>query len=562
MTQKKFLRTLSWVAVFFMFSAIPQGNVKAYEIEMHYWLKFKLALNCGYKFDEARLIAMGDWGLDAEPNTQPIRLGGGDDSAKSKWHALPTINPEKFVAGAGSIKTRQGQLWKRAEKETNPTLRLIYFGQYLHYLEDKWAHWGYTTSIGHGHATFFSWLKIGDSPDRIHARPENFKDMIFDTLVNMAMFREHTGGVPHLNKCFSKAIPFDKSPSSDPGYPWMNPRVLQGLKKQSEQRFETYVAERTRLLKNAKKFKMADALLQLDEESGWEEKIINWLSGAVGQTIGQGYKDTKKNAGFIPIPTDENGKPTVDVSPSPKVTLEELAEHEKRNQKRIKIKKEIGFLPDPTDQIIYDPVNRILIGDYNLFNRGEVPAVVSVELTAYDLSRGSAESIAAIEYQLPEASENRLPFQISSELDLVGRPVVIVGTMSSENVIPDQSFYQSKAIVISESLPEPNLKVPLLAPESFQLLPGAKPDQWLSVVTMVNLGGPKSSYEATLDIFNQTFSGEISINPDDSRPIVTFILGSNDIDEAINGVMNFSVSGITVSNQEKFRYQFTHHLSK
>ena len=73
------------------------------------------------------------------------------------------------------IRERQEVLYDRALNQSNQGLRLIYFGQYLHFLEDKWSHWGYRDFSGHAEQTFWSYIFPGvESPDTTHARPHNY----------------------------------------------------------------------------------------------------------------------------------------------------------------------------------------------------------------------------------------------------------------------------------------------------------------------------------------------------------------------------------------------------
>ena len=195
-----------FVTILILGLMIPVKAASAYEEDIHYWLKFKLGLYCGYTVNQARLIATGDQGVDAnfatEPTkTSPFEHGGNPFSSdtyenlniKIKWHALPKDNPVSDPQnGIPEIKQGQDALYNRAMKETNPSIKLIKFGQYLHYIEDKWSHWGYTYGVGHGLVNVF-----GQSPDNPGVTSLAVKDMIYDIMTQM-------GGLSGKDsKCFN-----------------------------------------------------------------------------------------------------------------------------------------------------------------------------------------------------------------------------------------------------------------------------------------------------------------------------------------------------------------------
>lgn len=245
---KKILSLL--VAVILISAAIaPIHFVSAYEEDIHYWLKFKLALYCGFTPNQSRLIATGDEGVDAnfatEPTkTSPFAHGGNPFSSdtyenlniKIKWHALPQDNPVTDPSkGVLEIKYGQDMLYDRVNKETNPSTKLIKFGQYLHYMEDKWSHWGYTYEIGHGLVNVFS-----QSPDDPAVTAAATKDMIYDVMTQL-------GGLAGQNsKCYNTALggnnpfisPTNFAPDFKDQYPNGPPPASNGVSNQpmSDQR--------------------------------------------------------------------------------------------------------------------------------------------------------------------------------------------------------------------------------------------------------------------------------------------------------------------------------------
>jgi hypothetical protein len=114
---------------------------RAYTRETHYYLRFGLALATCFDYDEAHLIASGDWMMDGNLST----------------HAEPTPFQKRNKVGFhafGHSDARFNELWARARAEQDPELRLIKLGQFMHFLEDWESHAGFGLVLGHAKATF------------------------------------------------------------------------------------------------------------------------------------------------------------------------------------------------------------------------------------------------------------------------------------------------------------------------------------------------------------------------------------------------------------------------
>lgn len=205
---------------------ILPNDANAYKFDTHYWLKLKLAINAGFSINQSRLIAEGDWGMDDNPATvaetsfpggwllaigNALNLVPKENTNKYKYHCLPIDNPDdsnSMIAQKGNkeIKDTLHGLFTRAMNDSNKSEKLVYFGQYLHCLEDKWSHWGYTTSFGHAFATIF-----GKDPDTIHNKLDNYKWMVYDVMENLFALRND---MESLNLPISPMV-------HDPDYPDM-----------------------------------------------------------------------------------------------------------------------------------------------------------------------------------------------------------------------------------------------------------------------------------------------------------------------------------------------------
>jgi RHS repeat-associated protein len=112
-----------------------------YEIDVHYYLTYYLALKMGCFSDaEARQIANGDQGVDENPETRP-GLGNTQQQrdVNAFYHALHTGSHQPYFDAH----------WMNATMGRGGNLTGL--GIYLHYLQDTFSHQGFTDPVcGHG----------------------------------------------------------------------------------------------------------------------------------------------------------------------------------------------------------------------------------------------------------------------------------------------------------------------------------------------------------------------------------------------------------------------------
>lgn len=288
--------------MFLLFSSVTSTNfVSAYEKENHYWLKMAIALNCGFSLDESRLISVGDFSIDEDPDTQPVRSGTGTDNPKWKWHALPTKNPDvdKNDASSGNqqIKQRQHELYDRALNDKDASMRLFKFGQYLHYQEDKWSHWGYTTGAGHAIPNIVPGMT---SPDETHASPEFYRYMVFDSMVNLGKLAKSLG---KDTECVSDLVPLDtyhSAPEYGKDFPWFSP---QEIKRTNSERFQKTVDKH---LADWKKTSLINEVIKVSDEKG-DEGVTDSFVTYIAKKVGLSKSEILEKYDYQNIDIDENG---------------------------------------------------------------------------------------------------------------------------------------------------------------------------------------------------------------------------------------------------------------
>src|SRR3989442_1000576 len=113
----------------------PAGLANGYEKDTHFGLTYYLARSAGFPMDAALRIAIADWSVDLEPNTQPARnpLGPGNQLILERFHAflstrLPTVNddaPSKVslangLLERGLLKRNFDARWDHGMRNGNP----------------------------------------------------------------------------------------------------------------------------------------------------------------------------------------------------------------------------------------------------------------------------------------------------------------------------------------------------------------------------------------------------------------------------------------------------------
>ncbi len=127
------------------FSCLP-STAYAFDEDTHYYLKYYLLRKVGFTKEEATIIAKADQSTDSG-DTAP---GFAYDRNNPNWHAF---------ASKEKNDKRQADLWDRAKNALNENTlekKLIPFGQFLHFLEDRTTHEGYGWFYGH----FFKGHKV------------------------------------------------------------------------------------------------------------------------------------------------------------------------------------------------------------------------------------------------------------------------------------------------------------------------------------------------------------------------------------------------------------------
>jgi hypothetical protein len=149
-----------------IFSSCLPSTAYAFDEDTHYYLKYYLLRKVGFAKCEAAIIAKADQSTDFGDTA----AGFAYDHNNPGWHAL---------ASKSANDARQTQLWDRAKNalgESTLEKKLIPFGQFLHFLEDRTTHEGYGWFFGHffkGHKVdYLSYYR----PATIESAVENWSD--------------------------------------------------------------------------------------------------------------------------------------------------------------------------------------------------------------------------------------------------------------------------------------------------------------------------------------------------------------------------------------------------
>lgn len=174
----------------------------AYDNDTHFWLTYYLARKAEYTSTQATQIASANVGVDFDKDTEPLTPSFDHwkdwfhplshyQNIRAQFHALPLTasvfkkewwNPTKLESDNENltkvelvVDARKKQLWAETLKDAeNP-------GLFLHYLQDTFAHHGFTSYVGHAGYYYVDFL---DS-DEIRA-----EQMAFATLKYLTIFRQ------------------------------------------------------------------------------------------------------------------------------------------------------------------------------------------------------------------------------------------------------------------------------------------------------------------------------------------------------------------------------------
>jgi len=194
-------RGLSLLVCVLLIVLTPQIS-SAYDNDTHFWLTYYLAVKAGYTNTQATQIASANIAVDFDKDTEPL-LPSFDhwkdwfhplshfQNIRTQFHALPLtasifdkewwnpikleINDENLKKAQAIVDARKKQFWEATLKEEeNP-------GLFLHYLQDIFAHNGFTSYVGHAGYYYVDFL---DSD------AEKAERMAFDTLKYLIVFRQ------------------------------------------------------------------------------------------------------------------------------------------------------------------------------------------------------------------------------------------------------------------------------------------------------------------------------------------------------------------------------------
>jgi hypothetical protein len=169
------------LAALLLIAMSTAGNVQAYDNDTHFWLTYYLAIKVGYTPLQAAQIASADISVDFDSHTEPVfpspnfrfDIFKPDEyvqTVRSTLHALPLRQSVMDEFASRREPAMRDALWD-PRIETDPAILafldgLVMKGQeyrwglvvknrdnpgvFLHYLQDKYAHRGFCSVVGHG----------------------------------------------------------------------------------------------------------------------------------------------------------------------------------------------------------------------------------------------------------------------------------------------------------------------------------------------------------------------------------------------------------------------------
>ncbi|HEY8559449.1 MAG TPA: DUF6765 family protein [Pyrinomonadaceae bacterium] len=199
------------IIIFGFILAFSVQNVNAYDNDTHFWLTYYLAIKSGYSPTQATQIASATISVDFDSHTTPVfpRSNFRYDILKPNvvmqnvriyLHALPLretfqnqFPEQKYTTSDPKIETdpvalefldklvleKQNYRWGRVlEFKDNP-------GVFLHYLQDKYAHRGFTSVMGHSGYEYVDFLA---------SDPKKAELMVRETVNYLIEFRKIKNG--------------------------------------------------------------------------------------------------------------------------------------------------------------------------------------------------------------------------------------------------------------------------------------------------------------------------------------------------------------------------------
>ncbi len=193
---------------FALLTLLP-GLSAGYEMDSHYYLRFGLSLASCFNWEEAHLIASGDWAMD-ENGTTHAEMNPVQRRNKIDWHAF------------GHSDRRFRELWLRSVSESDLERRLIKLGQFMHFLEDWESHAGYGLRMGHARDSY-----RGRDPDSLgNSFPKNHR-MLQSALDHLLATCEDLGRLTEdrdlrliqiMTTLYADGLMDDLFEASDPGW--------------------------------------------------------------------------------------------------------------------------------------------------------------------------------------------------------------------------------------------------------------------------------------------------------------------------------------------------------
>jgi endonuclease/exonuclease/phosphatase family metal-dependent hydrolase len=166
------------ILVFLILVVAFPVELNAWVYDTHYYFTFGAALSTCFDWDEAHLIAsaavMIDRNKETKAESDPI-----GKRKKREWHAF------------GHSTERYVELWERVLDEPDSDLQLVYFGQFLHYLQDWESHAGFGLSLGHAVATV-----TGNDPDSLGLSEQRTQSQMQSTIDHMGQLCAHLDRLP------------------------------------------------------------------------------------------------------------------------------------------------------------------------------------------------------------------------------------------------------------------------------------------------------------------------------------------------------------------------------
>jgi hypothetical protein len=184
--------------------SLTAPRVNAYDDDTHFWLTYYLARKVGYTPLQALQIASADISVDYDPQTWPVLPHSFSlQGQRKKFHAFPSTKQAKhcrkkvrkemgkdknssltlderkqmesgvYQCLKPELDMQEAQRWDDALRTGNP-------GVFLHYYQDRFAHRGFESRVGH--------LRAAHVPDFLSSDSEKAKLMAKETVRMLRRF--------------------------------------------------------------------------------------------------------------------------------------------------------------------------------------------------------------------------------------------------------------------------------------------------------------------------------------------------------------------------------------